>query len=217
MAGLHYGSLLQHNKEGLVKLCGNVQGSKPRILETNRLSIDAVPRLVSLETFSYGKRAFATNLAFIFLMIIFSLFLALIGPVDRIWLIILLSLEILVLLLLGISPFLTDHELIDRSLILRQGWYFRSSIDLDEIQNIELDPRGPSRTGVYFKVFESSVYIIAERNQVIILKLRSPKRFGLILGKKADCVVFDVLDAKRLIRKMEEAGVPTLSNPIPRS
>ncbi len=174
--------------------------------------MDMVASVVSLETFAYSKRTFFMNLVFIILLILFSSLLLLIGPIDLAWLTLLLFLEIVVLLILGISPFLTDHQLSDNRLELKQGWYFKSSIDLQDIASVELNPKGPSRAGVYFKVFESSVYIATQKGQVVVLRLKKPKRFGWILGKKAIRVVFDLTDPVRFLKIMETKGVPILSN-----
>ncbi len=119
----------------------------------------------------------------------------------------------ILVLTVGISPFLTDHALTDDELVLRQGWLFRSAIPRSEIRSVSLLERGPRRTGVFFDFKGTSIYVTTQRHNLIRLTLRNPRRFNWALGKKTDQIVFDSLDQRAFLRAMESATGLTPANP----
>ena len=112
--------------------------------------------------------------------------------------------SIALLLVLGISPFLTHHSIDDMDLQLRQGWYFKAIIPLTNIERAQVVERGPMRTGIFFEVTGRSLYVTTQRNDLILVTLRNPQRFGFAWGKRADKVYFDTLDKNLLLRRLAD-------------
>jgi len=119
-----------------------------------------------------------------------------------------LAVTLLLLFVVGISPFLTDHEITDRELILRQGLLFKAVIPLRDVSGVKEIDVGPAKTGVFFQYRGSSIYVTAQKSNLILVELRTTRRFGWALAKKADRVFFDVLDQPRAVRMLNERIIP---------
>ncbi|MCQ5376329.1 MAG: hypothetical protein NO474_07015 [Methanomassiliicoccales archaeon] len=114
-----------------------------------------------------------------------------------------LFLEVTILFLFGITPLLTYHEILDDQLFLRIGWIFRASIPLSKIERVERIERGPIRTGVFFRLSRPELFITSRRYNLIGIKLREKQRFPWALWKKADKIIFDVVDTNTLVNLLE--------------
>ncbi len=124
-----------------------------------------------------------------------------------------LAVELLVIFLLGVTPLLTYHEIRGDKLILRQGWYFKAEIPLTRIKSVEMMEKGPIRTGVFFRILQSTLFVTSKRHDLIVLKLKEKQRFGWALGKRADTVIFDAMGSERFLRAVEESSAVTRANP----
>ncbi len=161
----------------------------------------------------YGKSQFIFNL--FLLLVALALSIAVVVPILGVDIILftILGLGTIIVLVWGVSPLLTDHQLDEESLTLRQGWYFKASIPLDQIERVERVEKGPIRTGVFFKIIRSALYVTTRRTDLILIHLKQEKRFSWALGKKADRVVFDTKDNRRSIRLLDELREATPSSP----
>jgi hypothetical protein len=119
-----------------------------------------------------------------------------------------LLVSIFVVLVLGISPFLTYHRVEEGELTLRQGWYFKAVIPLHDIVSVEELEKGRTRTGVFFDLRGSELYVTTQRRGLLVIKLAEPRRFALALGKKVDKIVFDTTDRRDLGRAFGDRFIP---------
>lgn len=124
-----------------------------------------------------------------------------------------LLLGAIIVLVWGISPLTTDHQLDSQGITLRQGWYFKATIPLDLIEGVERVEKGPLRTGVFFKIIRSTLYVTTRRTDLIFLHLKREKRFSWALGKRTDKVIFDTKDNRRSIRLINDLRGLTPSSP----
>jgi hypothetical protein len=161
---------------------------------------------IVLRSFPYSRRSFAFNMALIGAIVPATVVLMLAVGVDLPYLGAFTALAFAVFVVLGLSPLLTEHEVMDRHLVLRQGWYFRGTIPIDQIARIARLSKGPSRTGVFFRLLTSTLFVTSRRTDLIELELKNKLKFTWALGKKADRVVFDVLDPEALIRTLLSEG-----------
>ncbi|MBC7107885.1 MAG: hypothetical protein H5T41_03725 [Methanomassiliicoccales archaeon] len=159
----------------------------------------------SSHRFYYSKKSHILDLLIILFaeVLILFLILVLVG-IDFVILSAVLFLEAAVLFLFGVTPLLTYHEILDDQLFLRVGWIFRASIPIANIERVERIERGPIiRTGVFFRLSSPELFITSRGYDLIGIKLREKQRFPWALGKKADKIIFDVLDADTLINLLE--------------
>ena len=154
------------------------------------------------EMYPYSKKAFLPNLILLLAFAAVILIILLTTPADPILgagVMILVGLAIMVL---GISPYLTDHELREDTLILRQGWYFKAEIPRKNIRAARLSTWGPRKIGISFDVLSPTVRVTTRRHEVIELELHCPQSFIWALGRRADRVVFDTIYAERLLTQL---------------
>jgi hypothetical protein len=150
----------------------------------------------------YSKRAFLPNLVLYLFASLSVLLIVLSTPVDPLLGALIMLLLLSVTLLLGASPFLTDHELHDDRLVLRQGWYFRAVIPLDNIADARMVEAGPRKIGVSFRMNGPVIGVTTRKRQFIEIRLRTPQRFAWAWGKRADRVFFDTVDDQRLVERL---------------
>lgn len=153
--------------------------------------------------FPYSKRPFFVNLVLLLVVLVAIIYLLMTINADLLTLMAIVIMGFVFLAVLGISPWFTDHELEDEALILRQGWYFRARIPLSDIRAIERVPRGPSRTGVYFRLRSPKIYVTTRRKDLAEIVLIDKRPFIWALGKKAERIVFDAEELDALIRSIE--------------
>lgn len=158
---------------------------------------------------SYRKATFVPSaillaVAMAFLNIVAYLFLS----QDLVSIVVWLIVTLLLLYAVGISPFLTDHELTDQELILRQGLLFRAAIPLRDIRGVKEVEKGPAKTGVFFDYRGTSIYVTSQRTNLILIEMRTMRRFRWALDKKADRIYFDTIDHARAVRMLNERIIP---------
>ncbi len=215
MAGLHYGSIVRANRSpfNIVFLNPELDNVRAKWI-MGRFDYNSG---MVYERIPYGRQQFALNLLlFLILLVLAPLVLISIGGTDVLVLAGLLGLIILLILVFAVSPMITTHEINDRSLILRQGLYFRAEIPLRNISSVRRIDTGPRRTGIWFRTFGSVLYVTTRRYDLVEVELRNQQRFGWAFWKRADTVVFDTVDNPGLIGRMEAAGI-TPSSPALRS
>lgn len=156
-------------------------------------------------SFPYSQRAFMQNLVLIGALIPITMMLFLVIEADIMYMAIIVTMEVITFIVLGVSPLLTTHEIGDRMLVLRQGWYFRAQLPISDIKSVTRVQRGPARTGVFFRLLSSTLYVTSRRHDLIELHLKGKRPFGFALGKKADRVVFDVKDTNEMLGILESA------------
>ena len=154
--------------------------------------------------FYYSKKSYMLDLLImLFAEVLILLLIPVLIGVNLVVLSMILFLEVTILFLFGITPLLTYHEILDDQLFLRIGWIFRASIPLSKIERVERIERGPIRTGVFFRLSRPELFITSRRYNLIGIKLREKQRFPWALWKKADKIIFDVIDTNTLVNLLE--------------
>lgn len=152
----------------------------------------------------YNKGVFLPPLMLLLAgMVFLNLFVSLSLGFDALSTVMAAAVSTVLVLVIGVSPIMTDHALTDSELILRQGWYFRSIIPRDEIRSVNILERGPRRTGVFFDFRGKSLYVTTQRSGLIRITLKHQRRFNWALGKRTDQVIFDSLDQRAFLKAME--------------
>lgn len=158
-----------------------------------------------VKSFAYSRKSFSLDfIIFAIAAVIILALLAITAKLDLLSIAIGAAVVAVALLVLGASPLFTKHEIIGDKLMLRQGWYFKAEIPFKNVKKIEMVERGPLRTGVFFRLFQSTLFVTSKRYDLIMLELKEKQRFGWALGKKANKIMFDVLEPDRFLRTVEE-------------
>ncbi|HTY46940.1 MAG TPA: hypothetical protein VMB46_04660 [Methanomassiliicoccales archaeon] len=160
-------------------------------------------------TLNYSKATFVpTLLLSIIALSVLDAFASIVLSFDLASVLAAAIVSVVVIVVLGVSPFLTHHKVEGGVLTLRQGWYFKASIPLEEIASIEDLETGRARTGVYFDLLGGHLYVTTQRRGLVMIKLARPRRYGMALGKKIDKIVFDTTDMSDLKRVLAEKFTP---------
>jgi hypothetical protein len=150
--------------------------------------------------FNYPKTIFfkaaikyvAIMLGALFILALFK------APVP--WLVVFFIIFFLFLVVFAISPLLTTHVLTGARLLIRQGWYFRVTIPLKEIEDI--DPLEQGRPGLSSSVFRYRLYVTSSDYNMVLIKLKESRRFVSILGKMVKEVVINLDEKDRFLREI---------------
>jgi hypothetical protein len=133
---------------------------------------------------------------------------------DVMVLVVVMTVCILMVLLYGISPLMSSHFIEDANLVLNQGVFFKARIPFAKIRSVEPLDSGPSRTGVFFLIRRSVLYVTTRRHDLIVIKLEESRRFGMIFGKKVDQIVFDVMEQEKMIEAIRERITRASPDPL---
>ncbi len=162
----------------------------------------------------YDRRPFVRNLVLMIpsTMVLMS-FLWVVMPTDPAWMAILASIIGVAVIIFGVSPLLTYHELTEDALVLRQGWYFQLRIPLDQITSASHLERGARKVGVSFQVIGSRLSVTTRRTDLMELVLDRGIRAVWAWGKRIDRVAFDTMDNERALREIRDRSLsPVRSN-----
>ena len=156
-----------------------------------------------MEVFDYDKKMFYFTTILLFLSLILTLFVMLvIVPVDIMWIVIIAVLFIFILLVFGISPLITKHQIVEGKIILRQGLYFKAVVPLENVKCIGFTDIN-AKIGIKFSLTKPILYITTSKIGLISIKLKGQRRFGYAWWKRADEIIFNVDDPKRFIKLVE--------------
>ena len=148
-------------------------------------------------------------LAFVWVMLLIVFLL----PFDPMVTIVMGAAMTVFFIVVGLSPFWTEHSIDDDLIVLRQGWHFSVRIPIENVKAINFVDGVPKHLGLFVAQTRGTLNITSSRIGLISLKLRRPQRFSSVFWRKADEIVFDVTDREGFRRAFEEELVATRANP----
>ncbi len=206
-------------KAHLVKIpAGQAEELEPpevRVEVEPRPPID-LPRSVE---FSYSKGVFLQRLVLqtIMAMLVVVLLSSFFLKIRLLSSAIILGLLGVYIVISSISPFLTSHTLTSEKLVLRQGWYFKTTIPVEDIESVETTDE-PGKVGVKFSIAYRKVYVTGSKFGLVKITLKEPKRFAMVMGKRAEEVIIDMDDRLRFVEILngfiQQRDAPILASPI---
>lgn len=133
------------------------------------------------------------------------------------WLALIAAILFVYLTVVGLSPLLTEHRLTRSRIILRQGWYFRAVLPLEEAESI--GPwDGEPKYGLRFPLGGGRLYVVGSRENLVAVRLQEPRRFPQVLFLRAKEIVFDVDDRDAFLEAVAarvEAGEVLPARKVP--
>lgn len=210
---------MSKRKAHLVK----ISAAKDKAPQTPEIRVEMDPRvpidLPKSVDFSYSKSAFLQRLVLqtimaMLIMVILSPFFL---DIKLLYSAIILGSLGAYMVISSISPFLTSHTLTPEKLVLRQGWYFRTTIPVEDIESVETTDE-PSKVGVKFSIAYRKVYVTGSRFGLVKITLKEPMRFPMVMGKRAEEVIIDVEDPSKFVEILngfiQQRDAPILASPI---
>jgi hypothetical protein len=158
--------------------------------------------------FRYGRAvAWYRFVLFVLVFVALGLLVALAPSVPVLPVILVVGLLAAATIVFGVSPLLTEHWITRSRLILRQGWYFRIIVpfaDIEAIRPTEDTSRSKAPLGIHRPLGQSTLYVMGGRTGIVVLRLRTPRRFWQSFGLQAEEIVFDVVDRDAFLQATEE-------------
>lgn len=158
--------------------------------------------------FPYGHTLVVYRIAYYGAAIVLILFFLAMGPDLPLLPVVLFGLLLgVVFLVFAVSPAWTDHWLTRSRVVLRQGWYFRAILPFSEIESLTpVDPENPLRAplGLQRPFGQPTLYVTGSRTELVVARLRAPRRFWQAFGLNATEIVFDVADRAAFLVAYEE-------------
>ncbi len=179
---------------------------------------DSILPFLEETNFPYSKNLF--YLRFVLESVMIALVWITISPmfldVSLGWMIGILTLFFVYLFLSALSPFLTSHTLSSRELVIRQGWYFKATIPIDDIISVTATDEFVF-TGVKFAVMDQKVYVTGSRHGLVRIEMERQRRFAFALGKLAKIIIIDLENRQKFIelltQQLEARQPPTPASP----
>ncbi len=153
-------------------------------------------------TVRYPKTSFYVRTASHVLMMALALMALSILGGEATALALLAALFMVYILVVDVSPLLTNHWLTRSRLVLRQGLLFKAILALRDVVSVE--PFDDPKVGVRFSLRSSRLYVTSSSRDGILIRLKSPQRFRWALGKKADEVIINVDEQERFLSEMAD-------------
>jgi hypothetical protein len=210
---------MRKRKAHLVKM----PAGKDEVPQTPEVRVEMDPQVPidlprSIE-FSYSKSAFLQKLVLqtIMMMLVIVILSPFFLDIKLLYSAIILGTLGAYMVISSISPLLTTHTLTPEKLVLRQGWYFRTTISVEDIESVETTDE-PSKVGVKFSIAYRKVYVTGSRFGLVKITLKEPMRFPMVMGKRAEEVIIDVDDPSKFVEVLngfiQQRDAPILASPI---
>jgi hypothetical protein len=149
----------------------------------------------------------AVAVAWVMVLIVFLL------PFDPLVTVVMALALGLFFLVVGVSPFLTKHSIDENEIVLRQGWHFKVSIPIGNVKSINMVDQAPKDRSLLISQTKGILNITSCKRDLISLKLRRSQRVAAVFWRKADEIVFDVMDREGFRSALEAALLSTRASP----
>ncbi len=106
-------------------------------------------------------------------------------------------------LVIGVSPLITPHEIADGKIIIRQGWHSHMDVPLDQVQRVQRLERIKVKEGVILDAFNKTLVLTSSKTNGVRIDLKREVRVPSAFWKKVKVVIFDVDDPVRFIAEIE--------------
>ena len=107
----------------------------------------------------------------------------------------------------------TEHSIDDREIVLRQGRHYSVRIPLENIKAINLIDMAPKDNSLFISQTRGTLNITSSKTGLISLKLRRPQRIASVFWRKADEIIFDVIDREGFRQALERSLTATRASP----
>jgi hypothetical protein len=107
-------------------------------------------------------------------------------------------------LVIGVSPLLTPHEIVDDKIVIRQGWHSHMDVPLDQVERVQRLEEIKVKEGVILDAFNKTLVLTGSKVNGVRIDLKKEVRVPSAFWKKVKVVIFDVDDPARFIAEIEK-------------
>lgn len=153
--------------------------------------------------FEHDRKPAFVNLVMWMIAAVWLMVLLAFLPEERLLFIVIMGIILAItVLVIGVSPLLTSHEVVDGRIIIRQGWHSKLVIPLDQVKRLQRLDRIEAKEGVLLDAFNRTLVMTDSKVNGIRLEMKEAKRVPAVFWKKVDVVIFDVTDADRFVAEV---------------
>ncbi|OPX60713.1 MAG: hypothetical protein A4E30_01096 [Methanomassiliicoccales archaeon PtaB.Bin215] len=153
--------------------------------------------------FEHDRKPAFVNLVMWMIAAVWLMVLLAFLPEERLLFIVIMGIILAItVLVIGVSPLLTSHEVVDGRIIIRQGWHSKLVIPLDQVKRLQRLDRIEAKEGVLLDAFNRTLVMTDSKINGIRLEMKEAKRVPAVFWKKVDVVIFDVTDADRFVAEV---------------
>lgn len=153
--------------------------------------------------FEHDRRPAIVNLVIWMIAAVWLLILLAFLPEERLLFVIVMGLLLaLTVLVIGVSPLLTKHEVVDGKIVIRQGWHSKLVIPMDQVKRLQHLDRIEAKEGVLLDAFNRTLVMTDSKSKGIRLEMNKAVRVPAAFWKKVDVVIFDVTDPDRFVAEV---------------
>jgi len=150
--------------------------------------------------FLYDRRPATINMVIWFIAAVWLMVLLVLIPEEISPLIVLTGVALTAsVLVVGVSPLLTKHEIADGKIMLRQGWHLRFTVPLEHVKRLQRLERIEVKEGVLMDLFNRTLVMTDSKTNGIRLEMKEGVRVPSAFWKKVDVVIFDVVNPDRFL------------------
>lgn len=153
--------------------------------------------------FEHDRRPAIVNLVIWIIAAVWLMVLLAFLPEERLSFVLVMGgLLALTVLVIGVSPLLTLHEVVDGRIVIRQGWHSKMVIPMEQVKRIQRLDRIEAKEGVLLDAFNRTLVMTDSKSNGIRLELNKAVRVPAVFWKKVDVVIFDVADPDRFVAEV---------------
>ncbi len=108
------------------------------------------------------------------------------------------------ILIVGVSPLLTYHEVLEDGIRLRYGWYFNAFVKFANISSIEHSDALVPAYGVSIPMGHKKIFIVTSKVGLIEMKLKEAQKFRGVFNRQANEIILSVDAPELFIDKVKE-------------
>ncbi len=153
--------------------------------------------------FEHDRKPAIVNLVIWMIAAVWLMVLLAFLPEERLLFIVVMGLILAItVLVIGVSPLLTSHEVYDGKIVIRQGWHSKLVVPMDQVKRLQRLDRIEAKEGVLLDAFNRTLVMTDSKANGIRLEMREAKRVPAVFWKKVDVVIFDVTDPDRFVAEV---------------
>ncbi len=153
--------------------------------------------------FEHDRRPAIINLFIWIIAAVWLMVLLAYLPHERLLFIVIVGVILAItVVVIGVSPLLTHHEVVDGNIVIRQGWHYKLVIPLDGVKRLQRLERIEAKEGVLLDAFNRTLVMTDSKVNGIRLEIKEAVRVPAAFWKKVDVVIFDVTDPERFVAEV---------------
>ncbi len=153
--------------------------------------------------FEHDRRPAIVNLVIWTIAAVWLMVLLAFLPYDGfLFIVIVGAILVVTVLVIGVSPLLTSHEVVDGNIVIRQGWHYKLVIPIDRVKRLQRLERIEAKEGVLLDAFNRTLVMTDSKVNGIRLEIKEAVRVPAAFWKKVDVVIFDVTDPDRFVAEV---------------